>query len=309
MKKRRIEIDSILQKLREFKNDQRYSDRLYAIEENMRFAEAMKTLPSYVRWLLMRAPKIDGSKLLELTDFPVEEWDVRMHKRLIEMERKDRPGLVKPLASKVVDIILKENRPLILANLGAGGMEVDRQVISHLLEKNYDKQIIFIGVDKSPITNKIAKENLNSLGKAVGIFDIGILTKNKLEEIAKANKGIAVILCKNDIFNLNVEFPPKYFDLVYNSLFKHHLTEESDKDKLDKIIKEISKKSLEYDGYKNWPIMALQTLAGWNYPNFLNAEIFSNLRFKDKKNIIFSSRNKGKISFYKGTGFYLLEYF
>ena len=61
-----------------------------------------------------------------------------------------------------------------IVNLGAGGMEVDRQVISHLLEKKYDKSIIFIGVDKSPVTNKIAKENLNSLGKRIEIFDFGL---------------------------------------------------------------------------------------------------------------------------------------
>ena len=35
MKKRRIEIEGILQKLREFKNDLRYADRLYAIEEDL----------------------------------------------------------------------------------------------------------------------------------------------------------------------------------------------------------------------------------------------------------------------------------
>lgn len=307
MKKRRIEIGRILEKLREFENDSRYGGRLYAIEENIRFAEAMKSLSRYIWWLLTRVPKIDGSKLLELTDFPVEEWDVRMHKRLVEMERKDRPGLVKPLVKKIVEFILKENKSLTLANLGAGGMEVDRQVISELIDKKYDKPIIFIGVDKSPITNKIAKENLNSLGRGIEIFDIENLTKDRLGEIKKTNKGIAVVLCKNDIFNLGVEFPPKYFDLVYSSLFKHHLTE-ADKERLDKIIKNISKKSLEYDGYKNWLVVPLQTLVGWNYLLFLNAEIFSNLRFKEKKILMSSSRNKGKIWFYKGTGFYLLEY-
>jgi len=291
-----------LEKLREFKNDSRYSGRLYAIEENIQFAEAMKSLPRYVWWLLTRASKIDGSRLLELTDFPVEEWDVRMHKRLIEMERKDRPGLVKPLADKVIQSILKENRPLILANLGAGGMEVDRQVISQLLEKKYGKPIIFIGVDKSPITNKIAKENLNFLGKAVEIVDVENLTKNRLEEIAKTNRGITVILCKNDIFNLGAEFPPKYFDLVYNSLFKHHLTEESDKDKLDKIISEISKKSLEYDGYRSWFHMIPQSIVAWNNPVFLNGTIFSMLRYSGKINLNFS-----KVSFFKNTGHYLRE--
>lgn len=308
MKKKKIEIGGILQKLRKFEGDPRFSDRIYAIEENIKFAEAMKSLPRYAWWLLTRAPKIDGAKLLELTDFSVEEWDVRMHGRLMEVERSKKIKLIKPLVDRILKFVFDENRPLIMANLGAGGMEVDRQVISELVDKKYNKPIIFIGVDKSPITNKIAKENLNSLGKGIEIFDIQNLTKNRLEEIAGTNKGIAVVLCKNDIFNLGAEFPPKYFDLVYSSLFKHHLTE-SDKEKLDKTIKEISKKSLEYDGYRSWRVIIPQTIVGWNYSNFLNAEIFSNLRFKDKKSLIDFSVNKGKISFYKGTGFYLLEYF
>lgn len=307
MKKKKIEIDGILQKLREFRNEPRYGDRLYAINENIKFAEAMKSLPRYAWWLLTRAPKIGGARLLELTDFPVEKWDVRMHGRLMEIERNKNIKLIKPLVDRILKFVFEENRPLVLANLGAGGMEVDRQVISELIDKKYDKPIIFIGVDKSPITNKIAKENLNSLGKGIEIFDIENLTKNRLEEIIRTNKEIAVILCKNDIFNLGAEFPPKYFDLVYSSLFKHHLTE-ADKERLDKIIQNISKKSLEFDGYKNWLVVPLQTLVGWNYPFFLNAEIFSNLRFKNKKSLIDFSGNKGKISFYKGTGFYLLEY-
>lgn len=308
MKKRKIEIGGILEKLREFENDSRYGDRIYAIQENIKFAEAIKSLPRYAWWLLTRAPKIDGARLLELTDFPVEEWDVRMHGRLMEIERNKNIKLIKPLVDRILKFVFDENRPLIMANLGAGGMEVDRQVISELIDKKYDKPIIFIGVDKSPITNKIAKENLNSLGKGIEIFDIENLAKNRLDEIAGANKGVAVILCKNDIFSLDVEFPPKYFDLVYSSLFKHHLTEDG-RQKLDKTIKEISKKSLEYDGYRSWRVIIPQTIVGWNYPNFLNAEIFSNLRFKDKKSLIVFLGNKGKISFYKGTGFYLLDYF
>lgn len=62
MKKRRIEIDGILQKLREFKNDSRYGGSLYAIEENIRFAEAIKSLPRYAWWLLTRALNVRISR-------------------------------------------------------------------------------------------------------------------------------------------------------------------------------------------------------------------------------------------------------
>lgn len=42
MKKRRMEIDGILRKLREFENDPRYGDRLYAIEEDLLFLSGKK---------------------------------------------------------------------------------------------------------------------------------------------------------------------------------------------------------------------------------------------------------------------------
>ena len=125
MSKRTQEINDAIQKLESFKNDPAYAKNAYAIGENIVFLKSIKNIVSFFWWLATRTKKIDPVRLLELTDFPVEEWDVKMHRRLIEIERNKHIGLGKPLVDKILDYVMAENRPLILVNLGAGGMEVD----------------------------------------------------------------------------------------------------------------------------------------------------------------------------------------
>jgi hypothetical protein len=306
MSKRIEEINSAIEKLGSFKNDPAYAKDVYAIEENIVFLKSIKHLPGYVRWLITRPKKINASELLELTDFPVEEWDIKMHKRLIEIERNKHIGLGKPLVDKIMEHILSEKRPLVMVNLGAGGMEVDRQVIAALVEKKYSHPMVFIGVDKSLTTRKIAKENLGSLGSDIKIIESDHLTRPELENIKASNKGIVVILCGNDIFELDKEFPEKYFDLIYHSLFKHHLSLEQ-RQELDMLMKKTAKRAFEYDGYRTWRVIIPQTVVAWNYPCFLGATVFSNIRF-DKEGIVKSlSIGKNAPSFYKNTGHYLLE--
>ena len=137
MSKRTQEINEAVNKLESLKSDPAYAKSAYAIDENIIFLKSIKNLASYFGWLVSRPKKIIPASLLELTDFPVEEWDLKMHRRLIEIERNKHIGLGKPLVDNILAYVVAENRSLVLVNLGAGGMEVDRQVISCLLEKKY----------------------------------------------------------------------------------------------------------------------------------------------------------------------------
>src|ERR1035437_5089359 len=137
MTNRNQEINDAIKKLESFKSDLAYKDNLYAIDENITFLIAIRHFTSYIWWLLNKPKNIVSTKLLELTDFPVEDWDIKMHNRLIEIERNKRIGLGKPLVDKILEYIHTENHQLVLVNLGAGGMEVDRQVIVNLLERKY----------------------------------------------------------------------------------------------------------------------------------------------------------------------------
>ena len=120
------------------------------------------------------------------------------------------------------------------------------------------------------------------------------------------NGKYTVILCKNDIFKLDRDFSPQMFDLVFNSLFRHHLNA-VEKDKIAVISKKIAKKVMEYDGYRNWPAFIPQSIVGWKFPIFLNAVIFSNLRYSEK-NEIEITKEDWRISFFRKIGFYLREH-
>jgi len=276
---RREEIEKAIGKLEEFNKDPTYSNRLYAIEENLIFLKAIRSFPTYLKWLLTRAGKLDGTKLLELTDFPVPEWDRKMHWRLIEIQKRDKPGLVKPLVEAIIEFVGQSNHDLVCANLGAGGMEVDRQVIRRLLDSGFKKQLVVVAIDKSATTQEIAKENLAGIKDEVELVEVAQLDKDKLETIKQqAKKNIIVVLCQNDIFGLNRIFPNKYFDLVYHSLFKHHLTDQQKKE-FDGVIKYISKNSFEFDGYWSKPLLLVQSIFAWQHPIFLNGTVFSMLRY------------------------------
>ena len=104
------------------------------MEENIAFFQAAKTVFGYIRWLITRAGKINKKELRELTDLHPDKWDREMHTKLIEVERKKFPGLIKPLVDQIVSLIISnEHRPLVLANLGCGGMEIERKVIMKLI--------------------------------------------------------------------------------------------------------------------------------------------------------------------------------
>lgn len=270
-------IEGALKKLRVFEAQNTDEQRVYAIRENIVFMNAARSLPRYFWWLMTVAPKLDGLQLLELSDFPVEEWGVTMHERLVELQKRKRPGLIAPLVEAISEYIQKESRDLVIADLGAGGMEVDRQVAEWAIKKNCLHTLIIVATDKSRITRRIAAINLKELTN-VEIIETGEITQTGLDRLrANMQKKILVVMCTNDIFSLDQNFRPHYFDLVYHSLFRHHLNS-SEQEKLARIIQVIGKKRFEFDGYKSWAHGVLQTLFVWTSPVFLNGMIFSMAR-------------------------------
>src|SRR3989338_3649692 len=67
-------ISHVLKDLEILKNNPSFQNT-YAIQENIAFFEAIKSLSGYVFWLIKRAPKLERLRLLELTDFPFPRWD------------------------------------------------------------------------------------------------------------------------------------------------------------------------------------------------------------------------------------------
>jgi hypothetical protein len=305
MNNRKSRINEILKELNVLKNNCPLSNR-YAMEENIAFFQAAKTVFAYIRWLITRAGKIDKKELLELTDLQPDRCDREMHEKLIEVERRKSPGLIRPLVDQIVSLIIStEHRPLVITNLGCGGMEIERQVIRKLISEKHNRHIIFIGIDKSSVTQVIAMENLQDVKPFTNIVQIENLDNEMLQQFYRKESGkFHVILCKNDIFRLDNFFPRKSFDIIFHSLFKHHLND-MEKIRIDAIAQRLAKYMLEYDGYRSKLTLIPQTITGWNHPVFLNAAILSNLRFSTKKEIKTTAGKNSQLHFYK-TGTYLL---
>jgi len=305
----RIEIiNHVLGDLKKIKEEKSF-DNIYAIDENISFFLSSKSIVTYFNWLFRKATKLDKYKLLELTDLPFPTWDQKMHLKLIELEKRKFPGLIKPLVDKIFNFINsnKKDSPLVLVNFGSGGAEVEKQVIKKLLDHNLDKSIIFISIDKSLVTHAIAKNNLKEFSGIIDIEEIVNINEDILDKEIKFNVNkIKVILCQNDIFNLFKEFNNRKFDLIFHSLFKHHLNYE-DKEKLDLISSNLAKNIIEYDGYKSWfHIVIPHTITGWHDPVFLNATIFSDLRYFTRHELKEKKQNGWELSLFK-VGTYALE--
>lgn len=302
---RKSQIQEINNRLEEIKKTASPS-QLYAIEQNLIFFRAAQSFIHYFGWLFTVAKKIEGRKLLELSDFGVPAWEKELQNRLINMERKSFPGMITPLKKTIVEFILK-NEPKILADLGSGGMEVERQIIIELKKRNYQNKLIFLGIDQSPIVHEIAKENLQGIKGISDIIEIDQISPATMTDLQKKSTAqYLIFLSSNDIFKLTNQFPKQSINLIYYSKFRHHLNEDQ-KNELDKITTTLAKTVMEYDDYRSWFLMIPQSIATWKYPVLMNGAIFSRLRDLTKKELRRSMKDNWKIHFYL-VGSYLKTY-
>jgi hypothetical protein len=272
----------------------------YAIDANIEFFTACRSVLGYISWLRTRAGKLDGSKLFEINDL-LPKWDQTMHRKLIEMEKKKFPGLIKLLVDKLHELIAGNASDVVVADIGSGGMEAERQVLGRLIAGDHSHKVVFVGVDQSLDARVVAKENLASLGDDIVQVEVDQLTAAKLGEIiSKESKRFIVIHCRNDIFALDKVFGSHTFNIAFHTLFKHHLTTEQ-QDHLDQILDKIATRVLEYDGFQKWFLLVPQSIFGWVDPVFLNATVFSFLRYKK---VVATSK---KILISGQTGHYLLS--
>jgi len=257
-----------------------------SVLENEIFFHSARNPLSYVLWLLKRATRINPSTLLELSDLPnSEQWGSLMYERLIPVQRKKIPGLIEPIVGNMTEFILKKNSDTVILGLGAGPMEIERQVIGRLKKNAHKNKVKFVGCDISSKASEFARKNL---------FD-------------SLDEQYSVEFIKGDVLSFPQEIFDVKCDLVYHSLFRHHLSDEK-KHVLDETVEKLHTHVLEYDGYRSVPNLIPQSIMAWGNPIFLNAAIFSNLRFIPKSSVISRADKLGvKASLYN-IGNYLLEY-
>jgi hypothetical protein len=302
---RKAQIREIYDRLQQIKNTAPLQQQ-YAIEQNLAFLQAARSFPRYFIWLLAKANKIDGNRLLELTDFSVPEWENELQVRLVFMEKKSFPGMITPLRDAIVKFVIAK-QPSVLMDFGCGGMELERQVITELKKNNYSKKLTFLGVDQSRTVHEVAKDNLKELNEVCQIKEIETLSPALLAETQNtSNFQYLAILCRNDIFKLTEQFPAQSVDLIYYSKFRHHLSEEQ-KTQLDRISTALAKTVMEYDDYRSWGLLIPQSIVTWPFPILLNGAVFSRFRDYTKMQLLDTLAEKWKIKFYP-VGSYIKTY-
>src|SRR3989338_4274423 len=167
IRERRSLLDEIINDLEDLKSRGTF-ENVYAIDENIKFFEALRSLPKYIKWLIKEMPKIDGSRLLELSDFHLAngKWESILQRELLVLEKKKFPDVLRDLRKEIVKQIESfagAKEILLLVSIGSGTMEIECQVIRDLRAMGSTQKIIFVGIDNSEASIGAAQENLAEL--------------------------------------------------------------------------------------------------------------------------------------------------
>ena len=271
-------VISDLTKLRQTREDQQY-----AIDQNIAFFEATRSLPKYLYWLITKYPKIDPRRILELADFNLSNglWQQTLLHQLMNLE-KNPFDVIRPLRSEIVQTlqyISKEaTEPMVIINIGCGGMEIERQVTAKITTP-LQQSIIFIGIDNSPVAGAIARKNLKNTSGSFKILDD--LTTKTISSIREDStlKAINFFFYEGDAIQAINHLSRESIDIniIFHSKFHHHLTDEN-KNKLDITLQLTARHVIEFDDYRGLYLPILSLLTGWNKPVLLNGAVLSSVR-------------------------------
>jgi SAM-dependent methyltransferase len=288
------EIQEILADLKTLAS---HPDYVEAVKLHTGFFGAMRSPISYLFWLVLKAPKLrrNRAKVTELADLPLPRWQKTVLETLSYFEEW-MPTLL-PIKNHVVRELekLKESKqePIVVASLGCGGMELERQIIYQLIRKRFSFPAVFIGVDYSAASLDVATskfQNLTSKG-LVHMQTITHLGNNELAKIKAqaASQGFMVVSLRNDAFALK-ELAENSLDLVYHARLRHHLTTEEAR-KLDELANYLAPNLVELDDiFSIWAIIVMSIFI-WRFPAILNGCILSCLRDYSKRELRLKREN------------------
>ena len=282
-------IDEIVTDLEAHKKSGR-CENLYALKANLDFFRSLYRFRDFWHWFRRERPKLDGKRLLELSDFHLSngKWERMLQRELLEIEKWKFPDLLGRIRKEILKQIAELNqleRHLILVSVGSGSMEIERQLITKLRERKSIQKIIFFGIDNSDASLDIATDNLSDLG--VKLLRISHLDQNKVNQLKQELKSeqYAIILANSDALKLESYFGRKNIDLIYHSKFKHHLPDNL-KNELDQMIERVAKRGIENDDLNSWIINLGSIKANWkNRLILLNGALLSFLRDPSKEEL------------------------
>jgi SAM-dependent methyltransferase len=298
--KRWAEIKEILADLNSLSSRPNYQE---AAKVNIEFFRAIQSPFSYLWWLIFRAPKLrrNRTKLVEIIDLPFPKWQKEVLETLSWFEVW-MPILV-PIREHIIRELTRlkkvKQEPIIIASIGCGGMELERQVIYQLIRRHFGFPVIFIGVDYSPVSFEVATAKFRNL-TAKGLVQIKTASHlgnddlNQLKAEAASQKLLLVFLGA-DAFDLK-GLAEDSFDLVYHTRLRHHLTHEEGR-RLDKLASHLAPRLVELDDLFSVVGIILISIFVWRFPAVLNGAVFSYLKDFSKKELLSKKEVGGELGF------------
>ena len=301
--KRKSELREILTDLKTLEANPKYKE---AVKLNIEFFRAIRNPFSYVWWLIFRAPKIrkNRTEIVEIIDLPFTKWQKRVLDILSWFEVW--MGALKPIKNRIIrelDILKEAKRePIVIASIGCGGMELERQIVFQLLRERFNFPLVFIGVDYSPAgfevaVSKLEKLTAKGLVKLVNIPHLDIDTLNRLKAEAAA-QTFTIVYLNTDAFELK-DLPEDSFDLVYHTRLRHHLTLIESR-RMDKLALHLAPKLIELDDLFSIPGILTISIFVWRFPAILNGAIFSFLKDFSQKELLSNQDNGWQANCHNG---------
>lgn len=282
----------------------------YALQENIKFFQSLYSPKKFMRWLLFDMSKIDRTNLLELADFDLPKWQRVLQEELLQLEKRRIPDILGFLRREIlrqINQLSLSRKQLTLLNVGAGAMELERQVILQLLKTKNKTQIIFFGVDTSQAAIDAASNNLCDLPIKLELQQIEGMNPLLLSQLQeKLTDQYSVVYFKGDAFVLPSYFGEKSIDLAYHSKFKHHLPIDK-KLVFDETLISLTDRIVEMDDHSGGYLIVFSLLANWYKPVLMNGAIFSSLRADSPKRLRYDVKDGWSISV-KPVGGYLRVY-
>ena len=285
---RQAEIKEILANLKSLGSNPNYQS---AVKLNIEFFRAVRNPFSFAWWLMVRAPKLrkDRTKIVELLDLPFPKWQKSVLETLSWFEVWMRALVpIKYYIIKELDRLQGiKQEPIIVANFGCGGMELERQIIYELLRRRFSFPLVLVGIDYSPASFEVAASKFRNL-ESKGLVEIKAIPQLGSETLRELKAGAVsrrptVVLLHANAFDLK-ELPKDSFDLVYHSRLRHHLTP-SEGDKMDKLASHLAPKAVELDDIFSVLGVIIISIFVWRFPAVLNGAVLSYLRDFSRKEL------------------------
>ena len=302
--KRRLEIQGILSDLESMKLDVAYRE---GVALNIEFFRAIRFPFTYIWWLIFKAPKLrrNRARIAEIGDLPFPKWQKALLEELSSFEAW-MPQMLQPIKQGIIQELDRlsntSSEPIVVLNIGCGGMELERQIIYQLLRTRFNTPVVFVGVDYSSAIPTLIASRLAPLVSR-GLLQLQTTSHLGANDLAKlkaqaTSSRFSVVFLQANVFDLR-ELPENSFSLVYHTRLRHHLTPEESA-RIDKLAIHLAPKVIELDDLFSIRGIILASIFAWRFPAALTGGILSYLRDFSKKELLLEQKiiRDWKIKFY-----------